>query len=103
MGALTRIEGDPKEVTLVKKASGWYAHITCELPDIPKVASTDAIAVDVGTTHYLTTSGGTSLDRDHNAAINILLRAATALRGERWITDLYEARNTNEAQVFRLG
>ena len=53
-----RIEGDPKEVTLVKKASGWYAHITCELPDTPKVEPTDAIAVDVGTTHYLTTSEG---------------------------------------------
>ncbi len=241
-------EGDPKEVTLVKKASGWYAHMTCELPDTPKVEPTDAVAVDVGTTHYLTTSEGekednpkwyrqaegltrkhskdlsrkkkgsnrrkkqqhklalhhertankrkdfigkliyklyhhkennvlvaenlkvsnmiqnkhlsksisdaswsiffkwcadiaerdglhfhkvdpkhtsqicsscgkkapkklslsvrtfkcqscgTVLDRDHNAAINILLRAAAVLRGERWVTTLYEARNTNEAQ-----
>ena len=242
------IQGDPKEVTLVKKASGWYAHITCELPDTPKVEPTNAVAVDVGTTHYLTTSEGekednprwyrqaegllhkhnqtmarrkkgskrwirsvhasalhqertankrkdfigklvyklfhhyknnvliaedlsvsnmvqnkhlsksisdaswgiffkwcadiaerdglhfhqvdpkntsqtcsacgkkspkklslairtfncsfcgTSLDRDHNAAINILLRAATALRGERWVATLTEARNTNEAR-----
>ena len=52
------LQGDPKEVTLVKKASGWYAHITCELPDTPKVEPTDVIAVDVGTTHYLTTSEG---------------------------------------------
>ncbi|MXV84235.1 transposase [Candidatus Poribacteria bacterium] len=36
---------------------------------------------------------GTSLDRDHNAAINILLRAARAHRGERWVTDLCETRN----------
>ena len=57
-----RLEGDPKEVTLVKKASGWYAHITCELPDTPKVEPTDAIAVDVGTTHYLTTSEGETED-----------------------------------------
>ena len=242
------LQGDPKEVTLVKKASGWYAHISCELPDTSKVEPTDAIAVDVGTTHYLTTSEGetidnprwyrevegllhkhnqtmarrkkgskrwykavhasalhqerttnkrkdfigklvyklyhhkennvlvaedlsvsnmvknkhlsksisdaswatffkwcgniaerdgfhfhqvdpkntsqtcsccgkkspkklslvirtfncgfcgTSLDRDHNAAINLLLRAACAHRGERWITNLYEARNTNEAR-----
>ncbi len=242
------LEGDPKEVTLVKKASGWYAHITCELPDTPKVGPTDAVAVDVGTAHYLTTSEGekednprwyrqaegllhkhnqtmarrekgskrwykavhatalhhertankrkdfigklvyklfhhreknvlvaedlqtsnmvqnkhlsksisdaswgiffkwcgdiaerdgfhfhqvdpkntsqtcsacgkkspkklslairtfdcgfcgTSLDRDHNAALNILLRAATAHRGERWVTTLYETRNTNEAR-----
>ena len=242
------LKGDPKEVTLVKKVSGWYAHITCELPDTPKVEPTDAIAVDVGTTHYLTTSEGekednprwyrqaegllhkhnqtmarrqkgskrwykaahvsalhqertankrkdfigklvyklyhhyqnnvlitedlsvsnmvqnkhlsksisdaswakffewcgniaerdgfhfhqvdpkntsqtcsacgnkspkklsltirtfncsfcgTSLDRDHNAALNILYRAAAALRGERWVTTLYEARNKNEAR-----
>ena len=243
-----RLQGDPKEVTLVKKASGWSAHITCELPDTPKVEPTDAIAVDMGTTHYLTTSEGekeanpcwyrqaegllrkhakdlsrkkkgsnrskkqqhklalhhertanrrkdfigklvyklyhhqknnvvvtealrvsnmvknkylsksisdaswgvffewcgniaerdgfhfhqvnpkntsqicsccgqksakklslavrtfrchfcgTVLDRDHNAAINILLRAAAALRGERWVATLYEARNKNEAR-----
>ena len=57
-----RLQGDPKEVTLVKKASGWYAHITCELPDTPKVEPTTAIAVDVGTTHYLTTSEGQKED-----------------------------------------
>ena len=54
--------GDPKEVTIVKKASGWYAHISCEIPDTPKVEPTDAIAVDVGTTHYLTTSEGKKED-----------------------------------------
>ena len=247
------LQGDPTGVTLVKKASGWYAHITCELPDTPKVEPTDAIAVDMGTTHYLTTSEGekednprwyrqaegllhkhnqtmarrkkgshrwykavhasalhqertankrkdfigkliyklyhhlennvlvaedlsisnmvknkhlsksisdaswgtfftwagnmvserdglhfhqvdpkntsqicshcgqkspkklslvirtfkcqacgTSLDRDHNAALNILFRAAAALRGERWVTDLNEARNKNEAQDLDL-
>ena len=47
------IEGDRKEVTIVRKASGWYAHITCELPDTAKVEPTHAVAVDVGTTHYL--------------------------------------------------
>ena len=52
------LQGDPKEVTIVKKASGWYAHIVCEIPDTPKAEPTHAIAVDVGTTHYLTTSEG---------------------------------------------
>ena len=56
------LQGDPKSVTLVKKASGWYAHITCELPDTPKVEATEAIAVDMGTTHYLTTSEGEKED-----------------------------------------
>ncbi|MXV84976.1 IS200/IS605 family element transposase accessory protein TnpB [Candidatus Poribacteria bacterium] len=242
------LQGDPKEVTIVKKASGWYTYIVCEIPNTPKVEPTDALAVDVGTTHYLTTSEGekednprwyrqaegllrkhsktlsrkkkgsnrrkkqhhklalhhertankrkdfigklvyklyhhkeknvlvaedlsvsnmvknkylsksisdaswatffewcgniaerdgfhfhqvdpkntsqtcsccgrkspkklslairtfncsfcdTSLDRDHNAAINILLRAACAHCGERWVTNLYETRNTNKAQ-----
>ena len=57
-----RLQGDPKEISLVKKASGWYAHISCEIPDTPKVEPTDAIAVDVGTTHYLTTSEGEKED-----------------------------------------
>ena len=56
------LQGDPKEVTLVKKASGWYAHIVCEIPDTPKVEPTDVIAVDMGTTHYLTTSDGEKVD-----------------------------------------
>ncbi len=56
------LQGDPKEVTIVKKASGWYAHIVCELPDTPKVEPTAAVAVDVGTTHYLTTSEGEKED-----------------------------------------
>ena len=38
-------------------------------------------------------SCGLKLDRDHNAAINILNRAACALRGEVWNTILYETRN----------
>ena len=54
--------GDPKEVTLVKKASGWYAHISCDIEDTPKVEPTDAIAVDMGTAHYLTTSKGEKID-----------------------------------------
>ena len=52
------LTGDPKEVDIVKKASGWYAHISCDIGDTPKVEPTDAIAIDVGTTHYLTTSEG---------------------------------------------
>jgi len=36
---------------------------------------------------------GFELDRDHNAALNILYRAACALRGEVWDTILTETRN----------
>ena len=38
-------------------------------------------------------SCGLKLDRDHNAALNILHRAACALRGEVWDTILYETKN----------
>ena len=54
------LEGDPKEVTLVKKPSGWYVRITCELPVVPKREPDTAIGVDVGTTHFLTDSDGAS-------------------------------------------
>ena len=50
------LRGDPKEVTLVKKASGWYAYISCDIEDTAKVEPTEAIGVDMGTAHYLTTS-----------------------------------------------
>ena len=42
--------------------NGYSMKRTFELRDIPKVEPTAAIAVDVGTTHYLTTSEGEKLD-----------------------------------------
>ena len=54
------LEGVPKEVTLIKKPSGWYVRIACELPDVPKRHPDTAIGVDVGTTHFLTDSDGES-------------------------------------------
>ena len=44
-------------------------------------------------------SCGLKLDRDHNAALNILHRAACALRGEVWDTILYG----NEKSVIATG
>ena len=45
---------------------------------------------------------GNAMDRDHNAAQNILLKAAAAFRGERWATTFYETRNKNEARGLDL-
>ena len=42
------------------------------------------------------------MDRDHNAAINILFKAAAAFRGERWVTTLNETRNKNKARDMGL-
>ena len=56
------LQGDPKEVTIVKKASGWHVRITCELPDVPKVSPDTAVGIDVGTKHFLTTDTGDTVD-----------------------------------------
>ena len=45
---------------------------------------------------------GFDLDRDHNAARNILLRAAEFLRGERWVTVLNEARSRELKKIWKL-
>ena len=52
------LQGDPKEVTIVKKPSGWHVRITCELPDVRKVEPNAAVGIDVGIKHFLTTSDG---------------------------------------------
>ena len=104
--------GDPKEVTLVKKASGWYAHISCEIPDMPKVEPTDAVAVDVGTTHYLTTSEGEREDnpRWYRKAEGLLHKhnqtmARRKKGSNRWqkavhASALHQERTTNKRKDF---
>ena len=106
------LQGDPTQVTLVKKASGWYAHITCELPDTPKVEPTAAIAVDVGTTHYLTTSEGEKEDnpRWYRQAEGLLHKhnqtmARRKKGSKRWYKSvhasaLHQERTTNKRKDF---
>ena len=107
------LAGDPKEVTIVKKASGnRYAHISCDIGDTPKVESTDAIAVDMGTTHYLTTSEGEKIDnpRWYRKAEGLLHKhnQTTARRqkgSNRWqkavhASALHQERTTNKRKDF---
>ena len=106
------IEGDPKEVTLVKKASGWYAHITCELPDTPKVEPAAAIAVDVGTTHYLTTSKGEKADnpryyrqtegllRKHSKDLSRKKKGSHRWQKQQHAIALHHERTTNKRKDF---
>ena len=106
------LQGDPTGVTLVKKASGWYAHITCELPDTPKLEPTAAIAVDVGTTHYLTTSEGEKEDnpRWYRQAEGLLRKHAKDLsrkklgsnrrRKQQHKLALHHERTTNKRKDF---
>ena len=56
------LQGEPKECTIVKKASGWHVRIACELPDVPKVSPDTAVGIDVGTKHFLTTDTGDTVD-----------------------------------------
>ena len=106
------LQGDPKEVTIVKNASGWYAHISCEIPDMPKVEPTDAVAVDVGTTHYLTTSEGETEDnpRWYRKAEGLLHKhnqtmARRKKGSNRWqkavhASALHQERTTNKRKDF---
>ena len=105
-------QGDPKEVTLVKKASGWYAHISCEIRDTPKVEPTDAIAVDVGTTHYLTTSEGEKEDnprwyrqaegltRKHSKALSRKKQGSNRRKKQQHKLALHHERTTNRRKDF---
>ena len=101
------LEGDPKEVSLVKKASGWYAHITSEMPNTAKVEPTAAIE-----THYLTTSEGEKEDnpRWYRKAEGLLHKhSKTQSRrkkgSNRWqkavhTTALHHERTTNKRKDF---
>ena len=106
------LRGDPKEVTLVKKASGWYAHISCELPATPKVEPTDAIAVDMGTTHYLTTSEGEKEDnprwyrkaegllRKHSKDLSRKKKGSNRRQKQQHKLALHQERTTNRRKDF---
>ena len=50
--------GKIKTLTIQRKASGWYANITVEVPDVPKVEIQSAVGVDVGLESFVTTSDG---------------------------------------------
>ena len=106
------LQGDPKQVTLVKKASGWYAHISCDVGETLKVEPTAAIAVDVGTTHYLTTSDGETVDNPRwSRQAEGLLRKHSKTQSrrkkgsQRWqkavhATALHHERTTNKRKDF---
>ena len=106
------LRGDPKEVTLVKKASGWYAHVSCELPATPKVEPTDAIAVDMGTTHYLTTSEGEKEDnprwyrkaegllRKHSKDLSRKKKGSNRRQKQQHKLALHHERTTNRRKDF---
>ena len=55
-------DGKIKTLTIRRKASGWYANICVEVPDVPKVEVQSAVGVDVGLESFLTTSLGEKVE-----------------------------------------
>ena len=106
------LRGDPKEVTLVKKASGWYAHISCDIEDTAKVEPTAAIAVDMGTARYLTTSEGEKVDnprwyrkaegllRKHSKDLSRKKKGSNRRQKQQHKLALHQERTTNRRKDF---
>ena len=55
--------GKIKNLTIQRKASGWYANIAVQVPDTPEVEVQTTIGIDVGLESFLTTSDG---EKVHN-------------------------------------
>jgi len=55
------VEGTIKTVTIKREAGKWFVVFSCELPDVVIVDNgLPAVGIDVGLTHFLTTSEGTT-------------------------------------------
>ena len=106
------LRGDPKEVTLVKKASGWYAHISCDIEDTAKVEPTEAIGVDMGTAHYLTTSESEKVEnprwyrkaegllRKHSKDLSRKKKGSNRRQKQQHKLALHQERTTNRRKDF---
>ena len=106
------LRGDPKEVTLVKKASGWYAYISCDIEDTAKVEPTEAIGVDMGTAHYLTTSESEKVEnprwyrkaegllRKHSKDLSRKKKGSNRRQKQQHKLALHQERTTNRRKDF---
>ena len=56
-------DGTIKNLTIQRKASGWYANIAVKVADVPEVEVQTTTGIDVGLESFLTTSDG---DKVHN-------------------------------------
>ena len=53
------MQGTPKTVRIVRKADGWYAAFSCEVPlPVPLPPSGETVGLDLGITHLVATSDG---------------------------------------------
>jgi putative transposase len=56
------IQGKIKETTLRFTNNRWYVCFSCELEDVPKIIPRTSIGIDLGLTHFLTLSNGSTID-----------------------------------------
>jgi putative transposase len=75
------LDGTPKTCTIVRKADGWYASITCEVAPSPLPPTGKAIGIDVGLESFATLSNGAQIanPRYYRAAERKLKRAQRRL------------------------
>jgi putative transposase len=62
-------DGKIKTLTIQRKASSWYANITVEVPNVPKVEIESAVGIDVGLESFLTTSDGVKVENPRHLRI----------------------------------
>jgi putative transposase len=55
------LDGTPKTCTIIRKADGWYASISCEVAPAPLPPTGKATGVDVGLESFATLSNGTQI------------------------------------------
>ena len=52
------IEGKPKNVTVIRRADGWYVSIQTEFDYVPPENQGDAVGLDMGVKRFYTLSDG---------------------------------------------
>jgi putative transposase len=57
------VEGKIKTLSLKREGDKWFVVVACEVPEPPKVGNIlPAVGIDVGLTHFATTSDGEKID-----------------------------------------
>lgn len=56
------LQGNPKTCTIVRKARGWFAHITCEVEPEPLPKTGETVGMDLGIESFATLSNGETVE-----------------------------------------
>ena len=77
--------GTPKQVRIVSKADGWYAHISCDVGTAPPLREGQRTALDLGIESFATLADGAAIEnpRHLRSAHSDLVSAQRALARRR--------------------